>query len=418
MKDTAYTDNLSIYNTPNYRELLSFYKGKRVLISGNTGFKGSWLTHLLVSAGAEVTGYALKPPANPNLFSIAGLDKEPLLVQHYADVRHLEKLKKVFKVSQPEIVFHLAAQPIVKESFRDPVNTYSTNVMGTVNMCECVRLSKTSILEGGLASDYWNGVISFLNVTTDKVYRNDERNFGYRETDFLDGCDPYSNSKSCSELVTHSYKDSFFQPAKGREPAVRISTARAGNVIGGGDFSNDRIIPDCVRALLTAQVERTNKGTITVRNPLSIRPYEHVLEPLFAYLLIAKFQYEESRYAGYYNIGPDDVDCVSTGELVDLFCHTWNESIALAESKGRGNIRISHVVELVRKDYTNLNKFHEANILKLDCSKFKRTFNWKPTWHISTAIDMIISWTKVWMQDGSTEAVKKEMDWEIEEFIK
>ena len=243
--------------------MLNFYKGKRVFVTGHTGFKGSWLCKILANAGAQVTGYSLNPPTNPNLFEIANIEGDIKSV--IGDIRDFDLLKKAFDEAQPEIVLHLAAQPIVRDSYKMPAYTYETNVMGTVNILECVRQSDC--------------VKSFLNVTTDKVYENKEWQWGYRENEPLDGFDPYSNSKSCSELVTHSYKNSFF--ADGR---VAISTARAGNVIGGGDFANDRIIPDCVRAL--------EKGEdIIVRNPHSTRPYQHVLEPLFAYLMIAKAQY-------------------------------------------------------------------------------------------------------------------------------
>ena len=274
---------------------LAFYKGKRVFVTGHTGFKGAWLCHLLSLMGAEVTGYALKAPTEPSLFEIADIARDIHSVT--GDVRDAQALKAAFDEARPEIVLHLAAQPIVRESYRNPAYTYETNVMGTVNILECVRGSET--------------VRSFLNVTTDKVYLNREWAWGYRENEELDGFDPYSNSKSCSELVTHSYKNSFF--ADGR---VAISTARAGNVIGGGDFAADRIIPDCVRA--------AQKGEdIVVRNPYSTRPYQHVLEPLCAYLMIAARQAENGALSGWYNVGPDDVDCFQTGALVDLFVKAW-----------------------------------------------------------------------------------------------
>ena len=231
------------------KEFLSFYKGKKVLVTGHTGFKGSWLCKILTEAGAEVTGYSLEPPTEPALFALSGLEQKMHSI--LGDVRHLEHLQQVFAEVQPECVFHLAAQPIVRESYRDPVGTYATNVMGTVHVLECVRQNAC--------------VRSVLNVTTDKVYENREWEWGYRETDPLDGYDPYSNSKSCSELVTHSYRKSFFT-----ESYPAVSTARAGNVIGGGDFAADRIIPDCVRAAVKGQA-------IEVRNPNSTRPYQHVL---------------------------------------------------------------------------------------------------------------------------------------------
>ena len=241
---------------------LSFYRGKRVFVTGHTGFKGAWLCRMLALAGAEVTGFSLNPPTEPSLFEIAGIARDVHSV--IGDIRDYAALKAAFDEAQPELVLHLAAQPIVRDSYRDPVYTYETNVMGTVHILECIRTSDC--------------VKSFLNVTTDKVYRNREWVWGYRENEELDGYDPYSNSKSCSELVTHSYKNSFFP-----EGTVAISTARAGNVIGGGDFANDRIVPDCVRAALRHE-------DIVVRNPYSTRPYQHVLEPLYAYLMIAAGQ--------------------------------------------------------------------------------------------------------------------------------
>lgn len=243
---------------------LSFFEGKRVFVTGHTGFKGSWLCRILIGAGAQLTGYSLSPPTQPNLFSLAGIEGQ--MTSIIGDIRDFEALRQAFDTAKPQIVLHLAAQPIVRESYRDPRTTYETNVMGTVNLLECIRLAAS---EG-------HAPCSMVNITTDKVYQNREWCWGYREDEPLDGFDPYSNSKSCSELVTHSYRNSFFA-----DGAVRISTARAGNVIGGGDFAEDRIIPDCIRAVQTGQ-------TIRVRNPHSIRPYQHVLEPLAVYLMIAQ----------------------------------------------------------------------------------------------------------------------------------
>lgn len=346
---------------------LSFYKGKRVFLTGHTGFKGTWLSRMLVDAGAIVTGYSLEPPTEPNLFSLAGLEEKMTSV--IGDIRDLEKLKATFDAAQPEIVLHLAAQPIVRDSYKDPRYTYETNVMGTVNILECVRQSDC--------------VKSVLNVTTDKVYKNNEWCWGYREDEPLDGFDPYSNSKSCSELVTHSYINSFFADGK-----VAVSTARAGNVIGGGDFANDRIIPDCVRAMAAGR-------KIGVRNPYSTRPYQHVLEPLSVYLTIAQKQYEDIRYSGFYNVGPDDCDCVTTGELVDLFCKHWGEGAAW-------------------ENQAEANAPHEANFLKLDCSKVKTVFGWKPRWHMEECMEMVCRFSKVWLADGDIPA---EMDKEIKEFL-
>lgn len=380
-----------------YKDMLEFYKNKRVFITGNTGFKGSWLTRILLYFGAEVIGYSLSSPTEPNLFSIAGLDKAFGLKQYYADVRDLEKVKKALQSSQPDIIIHLAAQPIVRDSYRDPVTTYSTNVMGTVNICEAIRLSRISSSNGGIGTNDWSGARSFLNVTTDKVYKNNEWEYGYREDDPLDGFDPYSNSKSCSEMVTHSYKSSFFA-----DGSVAVSTARAGNVIGGGDFSNDRIIPDCIRAIIDASKSDNETGKIGVRNPYSTRPYQHVLEPLFIYLTIAKMQYEDNKFASYYNVGPDDCDCVNTGDLVSMFCDIWNQNR-------------DFLPELAWENRAEKNAPHEANFLKLECSRIKTIFGWKPRWHIDEAIKQTVNWTKVWLDNGDVAA---EMDREIEEFMK
>ncbi len=347
---------------------LSFYKGKKVLLTGHTGFKGTWLTKILVNAGAIVTGYSRCSDKSPNFFEMANIKDH--IHHRKGDIRDLEHLQSVFKEYQPEIVFHLAAQPIVRDSYKRPVDTYDTNVMGTVNIMECVRGNPC--------------VKSVLNVTTDKVYRNNEWCWGYREDEPLDGFDPYSNSKSCSELVTHSYKNSFFADRR-----VAISTARAGNVIGGGDFAEARIIPDCVRAMNAGKV-------IGVRNPYSVRPYQHVLEPLIVYLTIAAKQYEDIKYQGYYNVGPDDCDCVTTGELVDLFCKSWGDG-ASWENQAEENAP------------------HEATFLKLDCSKVKETFSWKPKWHIDECIDMVCSFSKVLLAGGDISA---EMDEEIRLFLK
>ena len=331
---------------------LEFYKGKRILLTGHMGFKGSWLSKILLDGGAEVTGYSLESPTKPGLFALCGLEGNMRSV--LGDIRDLEHLKRVFREARPEIVLHLAAQPIVRDSYVNPVLTYETNVMGTVHICECIRL--------------FPGVKSLLNVTTDKVYENREWAWGYRETDALDGYDPYSNSKSCSELVTHSYQKAFL-----KEAGTAVSTARAGNVIGGGDFAKDRIIPDCVRAI--------EKGEpVVLRNPHSIRPYQHVLEPLMAYLLIARQQYEEPGSAGCYNVGPEDSDCVTTGELVEMFCRAWGEGASWRVQGDDGP--------------------HEANFLKLDVSKLKAGLGWRPRWTVEEALEKTAEWYKCWMAGG------------------
>lgn len=345
---------------------INFYKGKNVFITGHTGFKGAWLCKMLSQAGAKVTGYSLEPPTSPSLFEIAEIENDVHSI--IGDIRDYDKLKDAFDSARPEIVLHLAAQPIVRDSYKDPRYTYETNVMGTVNICECVRFSDT--------------VKSFLNVTTDKVYLNKEWDWAYRENEELDGYDPYSNSKSCSELVTHSYIRSFLE-----EKGVAVSTARAGNVIGGGDFANDRIIPDCIRAAIKHE-------DIVVRNPFSTRPYQHVLEPLYAYLMIAAKQYENRKYAGYYNVGPDDVDCYQTGALVDVFVSKWGDGIKWINKYDGGP--------------------HEANFLKLDCSKLKNTFNWNPHWNLDQAIEKAVEWSKCWNNGGD---VRVCMEKEIKEFL-
>lgn len=345
---------------------IEFYKGKKVLITGHTGFKGTWMSRILVNAGALVTGYSLEPPTRPSLYQLC--DMESKMYSVMGDIRDLEKLKEVFRQVKPEIVLHMAAQPIVRDSYKEPVYTYDVNVMGTVNICECVRLNPC--------------VKSFLNVTTDKVYENKEWEWGYREHERLDGYDPYSNSKSCSELVTHSYKNSFF-----RDMEVAVSTARAGNVIGGGDFAGDRIVPDCVRAAM-------KKEDIVVRNPHSTRPFQHVLEPVAAYLMICEKQYKDTAYEGYYNVGPEEADCVTTERLVDTFCQKWGDGQKWIDRYDGGP--------------------HEANYLKLDCSKLKSTFDWKPRWDFDRAMEKTVEWSKVYAEQGDVLAC---MDRQIKEYL-
>lgn len=346
---------------------IGFYNKKKILITGHTGFKGSWLCKMLINAGANVIGYGLEPPTTPSLFEIAEIEKN---IKHIiGDVRNFDKLSKVFEEEKPEIVFHLAAQPIVLEGYKNPKDTYEINVMGTVNLMECVRKSSC--------------VKSVVNITTDKVYLNNEWCYGYRESDVLDGYDPYSNSKSCSELVTHCYVNSFF-----KDKNVPVSTVRAGNVIGGGDFATNRIVPDCLRAA-------EKKEKILVRNPYSIRPYQHVLEALTVYLLIAQRQYENYEYADCYNVGPDDNNCMATGRLVELFCEKWKDSIKW-ESVACANAP------------------HEANFLKLDCNKIKMRFGWKSTWNIEQCIEKVCEFHKAYLNG---ENVSVEMDCQIKEFL-
>ena len=330
----------------------SFYKNKRVLITGHTGFKGSWLCQILLNQGSKICGIGLRPKSNPSLFEILDLEKK--IENHYLDIRDFEGVKRVFDSFKPEIVLHLAAQPLVLESYREPRYTYDVNVMGTVNVCECVRLSSS--------------VLSFVNITTDKVYENiEDYDHYYKEDEKLNGYDPYSNSKSCSELVTQSYIKSFFNEKK-----IAVSTCRAGNVIGGGDYADNRIIPDCVRATVKNE-------TIQVRSPNSYRPYQHVLEADMFYLLLAMKQYKDIRFAGHYNIGPEKEDCISTKELVELFVSNWGAS---------------------KYECINQQGPHEANFLKLDSSKARKTFNWKPRWNVKETVKRTVEWYRVFSENG------------------
>lgn len=334
-----------------FREIENFFQKKRVFVTGHTGFKGAWLCKILLMAGADVYGYSLEPPTSPSVFEL--LDISGKMHSEIGDIRDFAKLKSCMEIARPECVFHLAAQPIVRESYRIPRETFETNIMGTVNVLECIRRIP--------------GIKSFLNVTTDKVYENhDMKNHAFAEDEKLDGHDPYSNSKSCSELVTHSYQKSFFF----EEGTAAVSTVRAGNVIGGGDFAIDRIIPDCVRAVIKGE-------NINIRNPYSIRPYQHVLEPLSIYLMIVMEQIRNPELAGYYNVGPDREDCVTTGALADLFTEYWGD-----------NVKWNNLHEE--------NAPHEASFLQLDCTKLKKTFDWSPVWHIDNTVKATVEWYKAW----------------------
>ena len=340
-------------------------------ITGHTGFKGSWICQVLSLIGAEVVGYSMDVPTTPALFNVCGVKDRISSIK--GDVRDLAHLKEVMERFEPEIIIHMAAQPIVRVSYTDPVFTYETNVMGTVNVLEAVRNSES--------------VKSVINVTTDKVYKNREWQWGYREIDELNGFDPYSNSKSCSELVTESYNNSFF-----KDRDIAVSTCRAGNVIGGGDFAVDRIIPDCYRAA-------EQDGKIIVRNPYSVRPYQHVLEPVMAYLMIAMEQYMDANKAGAYNIGPTDSSCLTTGELVSLFCSKWNE---INDSD-------------LHWECVNNEGPHEANFLKLDCSKVQSLFSWEPKWDIEVSMEKVVEWYSAWKKGADisrimAEQIKEYMD--------
>lgn len=327
---------------------LSFYKDRKVFVTGHTGFKGTWLCRILINAGAKVTGYSLASPTRPSLFEETKTENEMYSI--IGDICDYDRLNSEIKNAEPEIVFHLAAQPIVRESYKNPIETYKTNVLGVVHILEAMR----SI----------SSIKSFVNVTTDKVYLNKEWQWGYRENEELCGFDPYSNSKSCSELVTYSYRCSFFN--KINSPA--ISTARSGNVIGGGDYAIDRIVPDCIRAV-------ENGNEISIRNPFSTRPYQHVLECLRGYLILAEKQCKDKSLEGSYNFGPDENSCIATGELATLFCKYWGDGV----------------------HWNNINEEnapHEANFLKLDCSKAKEILGWHPVWNIHIAVRKIVEWEK------------------------
>ena len=332
----------------------SFWKGKRVFITGHTGFKGSWFCLWLRSLGAEVTGYALAPPTEPSLYELCSLDG--LVNSTIADVRDVERLKSAVVEAVPEIVVHMAAQPLVRESYKNPIETYSTNVMGAVNVLEAVRVC--------------DSVRVVVNITTDKCYENKEWVWGYREDEPLGGYDPYSSSKACSELVTSAYRSSFFNPEKYNDHGVAVASARAGNVIGGGDWARDRLIPDCVEALLKDE-------KILIRNPFSVRPWQHILEPLSGYLVLAQKLFEKGpEFAGAWNFGPDESDARPVQWLVEKICEKW------------GGIATYEIGEGEHP--------HEAHYLKLDCSKAKTELGWCPRWNLEKAISAIIEWTEAY----------------------
>ncbi|MBR3306503.1 MAG: CDP-glucose 4,6-dehydratase [Lachnospiraceae bacterium] len=352
-----------------------YYKGRRVLVTGHTGFKGSWMLKLLEILGAESYGYALEPPTSPSLFDILGLGAAMGSRSRIADIRDKEQLMAFANEIQPEVVIHMAAQPIVRRGYEAPEETYSVNVMGTVNLLEMVRFERT--------------VRSVINVTTDKVYLNTEREEPYSEEDRLCGTDPYSNSKSCSELVTFSYINSFF-----KDRGLPVSTMRAGNVIGGGDFAKDRLIPDCVRAVCA--------GTeIVLRNPDSVRPYQHVLEPVYSYLELAARQTFDPSLAGNYNIGPEKEDCLRTEDMAALFCRKWNENLK------EGMHEAGYVC---RSDGGP----REAGLLRLDCSLIKEKLGRKPVWNSETAVAKTAEWTAAWT---GGEDIREVTERQIKEFL-
>jgi CDP-glucose 4,6-dehydratase len=327
-----------------------FWRDKRVLMTGHTGFKGSWLSLWLQSMGAQVVGYALAPPTNPSLFEVAEIGKG--MTSIIGDIRDLEKLRAVFAEHKPEIVIHMAAQPLVRYSYIEPVETYSTNVMGTVNLLEAVRNS--------------GSVKAVVNVTSDKCYENREWAWGYRENEAMGGFDPYSSSKGCAELVASAYRNSYFHPDKYQQHGVAIASARAGNVIGGGDWAGDRLIPDILRAI-------TEGKPVNIRNPHAIRPWQHVLEPLSGYLQLAQKLYEEgTAYAEGWNFGPNDEDAKPVQWIVEKLTQSWGEGASWIVDDG---------------DHP-----HEAHYLKLDCSKAKGRLDWHPRWHLDETLEKIVKW--------------------------
>jgi CDP-glucose 4,6-dehydratase len=330
-----------------------FWRGKRVFVTGHTGFKGSWLSIWLQSLGAEVTGYALNPTTNPSLFDVAKVAEGMKSV--VGDIRDLEALQNAMQSASPEIVIHMAAQPLVRYSYANPVETYATNVMGTVHLLEAVRNTK--------------GVKAVVNVTSDKCYENREWVWGYREEEAMGGYDPYSNSKGCAELVTAAYRSSFFNPKDFQEHGVAIASARAGNVIGGGDWADDRLIPDFVRAIIEGE-------KVTIRSPDAVRPWQHVLEPLNGYLTLAEKLYCNGiQFAEAWNFGPSDNDAKSVEWIVNQLVNSWGDNACFK----------------VDEKSTDL---HEANFLKLDCSKARMKLGWKSMWDATEAIRRICAWHK------------------------
>jgi CDP-glucose 4,6-dehydratase len=353
--------------------LKKFYPGKRVFITGHTGFKGSWICLWLNILGAEVTGYALDPPTVPSLFALCGIDR--FVKSVIADIRDGEAVKGAMLAASPEIVIHMAAQPIVRDSYKNPTETYAINLMGTVHLLEAVRNCST--------------VKSVINVTTDKCYDNREWVWGYRENEPLGGYDPYSNSKACSELVTSAYRSSFFNAKDFHRHGVGLASARAGNVIGGGDWAQDRLVPDCIRSLL-------KREKIIIRNPHAIRPWQHVLEPLSGYLELARRLYEDGpRYSEAWNFGPGDEDAKPVEWLVQKICAKWGENAGY---------------EMDRREHP-----HEVNYLKLDCSKARWLLGWRPKWSLDEAIDRVIEWINVYKEKGDLRAVCEK---QIEDYSK
>lgn len=340
----------------------AFWHGKRVLLTGHTGFKGSWLALWLQSLGAEVTGFALAPSTTPSLFELARVAEG--LNDQRGDLRDLGALLELIAETQPEIVLHLAAQPLVREGYRDPLGTYSSNVMGTLNLLEAIRQA--------------GGVRACVLVTTDKVYANQEWLWPYRENEALGGHDPYSSSKACCELLAQSYAASFFAPERHAEHGLALATARAGNVLGGGDFAPERLIPDVLQAWLAGE-------PVTLRYPKAVRPWQHALEPLAGYLQLAAGLYEQGpAFNGAWNFGPGEADMCSVGEVVELLAQRWPDSPGL------------------RVEPSDL---HEAGLLRLDSSRARQHLAWQPRWSLRQCLEHTLDWHLAWRAGEDMRAV-------------
>ncbi|MHC1738587.1 MAG: CDP-glucose 4,6-dehydratase [Ignavibacteriaceae bacterium] len=340
----------------------NIYNGRRVLVTGHTGFKGSWLSLWLKLLGADVIGYSLEPPTRPNHFDLLKLEID----HNIGDILDESNLNLVFQNKKPEIVFHMAAQPLVRPSYSDPVLTYKTNIIGTLNILEACR--KTS------------SVHTIINITTDKCYENHEWVWGYRETDHMGGYDPYSSSKACSELLTSSYRNSFFNDTNIKNQRVLLASVRAGNVIGGGDWALDRLIPDIIRAI-------SQKKKVEIRNPGATRPWQHVLEPLSGYLLLAsELIMGNVSFASGWNFGPRSEDVISVENVVKLVKNHWDEL----------EFKIDNVED----------PLHEAGYLKLDCSKANQLLNWYPVWENKQAISYTTEWYKNYYNKGIINSYK------------
>jgi CDP-glucose 4,6-dehydratase len=354
----------------------SFYKGKKVFITGHTGFKGSWISLWLNMLGAEVTGYALEPPTNPAMFDICHVDRH--IKSIIGDVRDRATLKDSIVKVKPEIVFHLAAQPIVRLSYEKPVDTYEINVMGTVNLLDAIRTCPS--------------VKAVVVVTSDKCYENQESFWGYRETDRLGGYDPYSSSKACQELVTSAYCNSFFNTADYNKHGVAIATARAGNVIGGGDFAQDRLIPDIIRSII-------NNEELSIRNPDAVRPWQHVMDPLYGYLALAEKLYTDgAAYTGAWNFGPDNSNIKPVYHLVNRLYELWGKEKQYKLNK-EGNP-------------------HETKCLKLDSSKANQLLNYRPKYNMEEALELIVGWNKAFMESKDMDRITIDQIFEYEKYQK